>query len=132
MSVEERHLLNKIRFFEDMLLRSKDEVPFESHSILPYFPGYVFDHGKSTYRGEEVGEGGFAQGVPGMYGNAALLDISSMHPHSAIAEVLFGPRFTKAFRDIVEGRVSIKHEACDLDYDISDIVMKHAMNPPEN
>lgn len=59
----------------------KNEVPFESHSILPYFPGYVFDHGKSTYRGEEVGEGGFAQGVPGMYGNVALLDISSMHPH---------------------------------------------------
>ena len=56
-----------------------------------------------------MGEGGLAQGVPGMYGNAALLDISSMHPHSAIAEVLFGPRFTKAFRDIVEGRVSIKH-----------------------
>ena len=53
----------------------KDEVPFEAHSILPYFPGYVFDHGKSTYRGEEVGEGGFAQGVPGMYGNVALLDI---------------------------------------------------------
>ena len=24
MSVEERHLLNKIRFFEDMLLRSKN------------------------------------------------------------------------------------------------------------
>ena len=24
MSVEERHLLNKIRFFEDMLLRSKE------------------------------------------------------------------------------------------------------------
>ena len=92
----------------------KDEVPFEAHSILPYFPGYVFDHGKSTYRGEEVGEGGFAQGVPGMYGNVALLDISSMHPHSVIAECLFGPRFTRAFRDIVEGRVSIKHEAWDI------------------
>ena len=92
----------------------KTEVPFDSASILPYFPGYVFDHGKSTYRGEEVKEGGLAQGVPGMYGNAALLDISSMHPHSAIAEVLFGPRFTKAFRDIVEGRVSIKHEAWDI------------------
>lgn len=89
----------------------KDEVPFEAHSILPYFPGYAFDHGKSTYRGEEVGEGGFAQGVPGMYGNVVLLDISSMHPHSVIAECLFGPRFTRAFRDIVEGRVSIKHEA---------------------
>lgn len=89
----------------------KEEVPFEAQSILPYFPGYVFDHGKSTYRGEEVGEGGFAQGFPGMYGNVALLDISSMHPHSVIAEVLFGPKFTRAFREIVEGRVSIKHEA---------------------
>lgn len=40
-----------------------------------------------------------------MYVNAALLDIVSMHPHSAIAECIFGPRFTKAFREIVEGRV---------------------------
>lgn len=92
----------------------KDDAPFEDYSILPYFPGYTFDHGKSVYRGVEVGEGGYAEGVPGMYGNAALLDISSMHPHSAIAEVLFGPRFTKAFREIVEGRVSIKHEAWDI------------------
>lgn len=92
----------------------KEEVPFEAQSILPYFPGYEFDHGKSTYRGEEVGEGGFAQGFPGMYGNVALLDISSMHPHSVIAEILFGPKFTRAFREIVEGRVSIKHEAWDV------------------
>ena len=48
-----------------------------------------------------------------MHTNVALLDIASMHPHSAIAECLFGPRFTKAFREIVEGRVSIKHEAWD-------------------
>lgn len=80
-------------------------------SLLPYFPGYTFDHGKSIYRGEEVGEGGYVHAEPGMYGDIALLDISSMHPHSAIAEVLFGVRFTKAFREIVEGRVSIKHEA---------------------
>ena len=37
-----------------------------------------------------------------------------MHPHSVIAEVLFGTKFTKAFREIVEGRVSIKHEAWDV------------------
>lgn len=43
----------------------------------------------------------------------ALLDIASMHPHSTIAECLFGVRYTKAYRDIVEGRVSIKHEAWD-------------------
>ena len=82
-------------------------------SLLPYFPGYKYENGKSTYRGEEVGEGGYVYAEPGMYGNVALLDISSMHPHSAIAEVLFGVKFTRAFRDIVEGRVSIKHEAWD-------------------
>lgn len=92
----------------------KTEVPFDSESILPYFPGYTFDHGKSLYRGEDVGEGGFAQGFPGMYGNVALLDVSSMHPHSVIAEVLFGSKFTRAFREIVEGRVSIKHEAWEV------------------
>ena len=88
-------------------------IPF-SDSLLPYFPGYKFEAGKSTYRDEEVGEGGYVYAEPGMYGNVALLDIASMHPHSAIAECLFGPEFTRAFRDIVEGRVSIKHEAWDI------------------
>lgn len=91
----------------------KPGAPFDAMSLLPYFPGYIFDNGTSTYRGEEVGEGGFAQGVPGMYGNVALLDIASMHPHSVIAEVLFGPKFTRVFREIVEGRVNIKHENWD-------------------
>lgn len=83
-------------------------------SSLPYFPGYKYEAGKSIYRGEEVGEGGYVYAEPGMHVNVALLDIASMHPHSAIAECLFGPRYTKAFRDIVEGRVSIKHEAWDV------------------
>ena len=83
----------------------------EAKSLLPYFPGYKYEGGKSIYRGEEVGEGGYVYSEPGMYTNIALLDIASMHPHSAIAEVLFGVRYTRAFRDIVEGRVNIKHEA---------------------
>ena len=82
----------------------------EANSLLPYFPGYKYEAGRSTYRGEEVGEGGYVYSEPGIYGNVALLDIASMHPHSLIAECHFGVRFTKAFRDIVEGRVSIKHE----------------------
>lgn len=86
----------------------------EAGSLLPYFPGYTFENGKSVYREEEVGEGGYVYSEPGMHGNDALLDIASMHPHSAIAEVLFGVKFTTAFRDIVEGRVSIKHEAWDI------------------
>ena len=83
----------------------------EEKSILPYFPGYKYEAGVSTYRDEVVGEGGYVYAEPGMYGNVALLDIASMHPHSLIAECLFGVTYTKAFRDIVEGRVSIKHEA---------------------
>lgn len=80
-------------------------------SYLPYFPGYKFENGVSTYKGETVGEGGYVYSEPGVYNNVALLDIASMHPHSAIAECLFGPRFSRRFREIVEGRVSIKHEA---------------------
>lgn len=85
-----------------------------ANSLLPYFEGYKYENGVSTYRGEEVGEGGYVYAEPGMYGNVALLDIASMHPHSVIAECLFGEKFTRAFREIVEGRVSIKHEAWDV------------------
>ena len=86
----------------------------EANSILPYFPGYKYEFGKSTYKGIEVGEGGRVSAIPGIYGNVALLDITSMHPHSAIAECLFGPEFTKAFKEIVDGRVDIKHEAWNI------------------
>ena len=93
------------------------EMMAQSHgpenSLLPYFPGYKFEGGVSTYKGEIVGEGGFVYAEPGMHYNVALLDVASMHPHSAIAECLFGPEFTRRFREIVEGRVSIKHEAWD-------------------
>ena len=82
----------------------------EAKSILPYFPGYKYENGVSTYRGEEVGEGGYVYAEPGIHCNVALLDVASMHPHSDIAECLFGPVYTEKFRDIVEGRVSIKHE----------------------
>lgn len=85
----------------------------EAGSYLPYFPGYKYEYGKSTYKDVEVGEGGRVFAQPGMYGNVALLDIASMHPHSTIAECLFGVKYTTSYRDIVEGRVSIKHEAWD-------------------
>lgn len=83
----------------------------EAGSILPYFPGYEYKNGVSTYKGITVGEGGLVLAKPGVYGNVALLDIASMHPHSAIAEILFGVKYTRAFREIVVGRVDIKHEA---------------------
>lgn len=83
----------------------------QARSLLPYFPGYKYEYGVSTYRGEEVGEGGYVYAEPGIYVNVALLDIASMHPHSGIAECIFGVKYTEVFRQIVEGRVDIKHEA---------------------
>ncbi len=80
-------------------------------SILPFFPGYVFEAGKSTYLGETIGEGGRVYAEPGMYGNVWDGDVASMHPSSVIQEMLFGVKYTKAFAEIVKGRLSIKHEA---------------------
>ena len=100
-------------FLEEACPEMMSQTHGEAGSLLPYFPGYKYENGVSTYCGEEVGEGGYVYAEPGMYGNVALLDIASMHPHSTIAECLFGVRYTKAYRDIVEGRVSIKHEAWD-------------------
>lgn len=82
-----------------------------ARSLLPYFEGYKYEFGKSTYRGEEIGEGGLVRSNPGMYGWVALLDVSSMHPNSTICEILFGVEFTTRYKEIVDGRVSIKHEA---------------------
>ena len=75
----------------------------------PVFPGYTFENGKSMYRGEEVGEGGYVYAEPGMYWNVALLDIASMHPSSIVAEDLFGPEYTRRFHDILDARLLIKH-----------------------
>ena len=78
----------------------------------PIFPGYKFRNGKSTYRGEKVGEGGYVYAEPGMYGNIALLDIASMHPSSIVAERLFGD-YTDRFSDILNARIAIKHKDFD-------------------
>ena len=103
--------------FSDGLPEYRDYVPGEKlpdgWSILPFFPGYKFEMGKSTYLGEAIGEGGRVYSEPGMYGNVWDGDVTGMHPSTIIAEVLFGPRYTKAFKEIVDGRVSIKHQAWD-------------------
>lgn len=105
-----------------------DEYTLFDEEGRPVFPGYKFEIEdvtlrnvaggdgittkvyKSTYRGEEVGEGGYVYSEPGMYTNVALLDIESMHPHSAIAEQLFGEYYTGRFKEIVDGRLAIKHK----------------------
>lgn len=73
------------------------------------FPGYTFDLGKSTYRGEEVGEGGYVHAEEGMYSNVALLDIASMHPTTIEQLNLFGDLYTPVFSALKEARLAIKH-----------------------
>lgn len=82
-------------------------------SLLPFWPDYKYDHGKSTWKGEVVGEGGRVTAEHGIHYNVALLDVASMHPHSLEAECYFGPRYTKRFKQIVDGRIDIKHEDWD-------------------
>ena len=73
------------------------------------FPGYTFDNGVSTYKGIETGEGGYAEGNPGMYGRTITFDVASMHPSTVIALNLFGDKYTKVFEDMVTLRKAIKH-----------------------
>lgn len=83
------------------------------NSLLPYFPGYEFDNGKSYYRGELVGEGGFVYAEPGIHYNVALLDVASMHPTSAVDEILFGYEYTQRFYDLLQTRLHVKHKEFD-------------------
>lgn len=74
------------------------------------FPGYTFDRGKSSYRGEDPGEGGRVYAEPGMYTDVALLDVASMHPTSLEELKLFGPYYTSRFSMLKQARIDIKHK----------------------
>jgi hypothetical protein len=73
------------------------------------FPGYEFDMGKSQYRGEIVGEGGYVYAEPGIYTNVAEFDIASMHPTSIEQLNLFG-EYTPRFTALKDARLAIKHK----------------------
>ncbi len=88
------------------------------------FPGYKYDHGVSTYRGEETGEGGYVYAEPGIYTDVALLDVASMHPTSIECLNLFGP-YTRIFSDIKSARIAIKHK----DYKALDTLMDGRLKP---
>ena len=114
----------RIIFGKDKREEIADQLMYTDLSEI--FPGYVFDQfsnretattdengvvvkavAKSTYRGEEVGEGGYVYAEPGMYENVALLDVASMHPTSIIELNLFG-KYTEKFTDLYYGRLAIK------------------------
>ena len=94
----------RIIFGDDPNPQSK----FVYTDLSEMFPGYKFEGGHSSYRGEDPGEGGYVYSEPGMYSNVALIDVASMHPTSIENLNLFGP-YTKRFSAIKQSRVAIKH-----------------------
>lgn len=99
----------KIIFGDD----KKPQESFIYTDLSEMFPGYVYNFGKSTYRGENPGEGGYVYAEPGMYGNVILSDIVSMHPTSAIKMKIFG-NYTDRFEELVKARVAIKQKNYNL------------------
>jgi hypothetical protein len=86
----------------------------EKHPQLVYtdlsemFPGYKYEYGKSTYKGVEVGEGGYVYAEPGIHRDVALLDVASLHPTSIEQLNLFG-EYTSRFSEIKMARIAVKH-----------------------
>lgn len=82
-------------------------------NIINAFPGYEWVKGKdgrmhNMFRGTDLGMGGYVYAEPNMYYNVALLDVASLHPHSAVAMNYFG-EYTKHFNDLMEVRIHVKH-----------------------
>lgn len=94
---------------QQIIFGNDKNPPFVHSDLSETFPGYTYSFGKSVYRGEEVGEGGYVYAEPGQYRNVALLDVASMHPHSLIELKCFGDEYTKQFKGLVDGRLAVKH-----------------------
>ena len=82
-------------------------------NIVNAFPGYEWVRGEdgryhNMFRGTDLGLGGYVYAEPGMYYNIALLDVASLHPHSAVALNYFGD-YTKNFNDLMDVRIYVKH-----------------------
>ena len=88
----------------------RPQSEFNIPDLSKMFSGYRFERGKSFYRGEEVGEGGFVYSEPGMYFDVALLDVESMHPTSLIEMNMFGDAYTARFAALKQARLYIKHK----------------------
>ena len=88
-----------------------------SKNVINTFPGYEWikgDDGRmhNMFRGTDLGLGGYVYAEPGMYWNVALLDVASLHPHSAVAMNYFG-EYTKNFNDLMDVRIYVKHKEYD-------------------
>lgn len=109
------------------ILFGKEKNPqkdFVYTDLSVMFPGYKYEKGVSTYKGEITGEGGLVRSKPGMYSNVGLLDIASMHPTSIEQLNAFGP-YTKKYSDLKAARIAIKRK----EYDAAEKMLGGVLKP---
>jgi len=104
---------------------------FEYTDLSEMFPGYKYEFGKSTYRDEVIGEGGYVYAEPGMYSDVITLDVESMHPKSIEELNLFG-KYTKNFTDLRDARLAIKHKDYELASTMLGGILKPYLVDPDN
>jgi hypothetical protein len=110
----------KIVFGDD----KNPQASFVYTDLSKEFPGYKFELGKSSYQGEDPGEGGYVYSEPGIYEDVALLDVASMHPATIERLNLFG-KYTQNFSDLKRARLAIKRR----DYDSARTMLDGRLAP---
>lgn len=109
----------------------KPQEVFVYTNLSEMFPGYKYEAGVSTYRGETTGEGGYVYAEPGMYTNVAVLDVASMHPTSIEQLDMFGP-YTKNFSALKSARIAIKRKDFDTAKTMLNGILEPYLNDPDD
>lgn len=109
--------------------RPQDKFVYTDLSTI--FPGYKFEGGKSSYRGENPSEGGYVYSETGVYKDVVEIDISSMHPSSAIALNYFGP-YTQQLVDLREAKNALKHHELEKASKLFGGILKPYLGVEEN
>ena len=112
-------------------------MPIVPNNFINAFPGYEYKLNPETnkmenvFRGEKVGKGGFVWARPGIYLNVVCLDVSGLHPASAIAMNYFG-EYTSRYKELRDARLAIKKK----DFETAKTLLNGALAPylenPEN
>lgn len=110
-------------------------------NLADEFPGYEFiktwdaKQGKyikqNMFRGIDLGLGGYVYSEPCIEYLVALLDVESLHPHSAIALNAFG-EYTKQYYELLLARLHIKHGDYDKAGELFDGKLKKYLTNKED
>lgn len=108
----------------------RPQEKFVYTDLSTIFPGYKFENGKSSYRGEDPGEGGEVYAEPGFYQKVRCWDVISMHGTSIERLNSFG-EYTKRYSELKAARVAIKHKDYETAKSMLNGVLAKYLTTPE-